>query len=113
MLPFVLFAEGRGSLGSSEGKQLEPVSFSCVAVSQAKCAIHLFCRNTFYIFLTAEKNEINGLLFQDCLCKIYVSIDLEQPRAEQGIGSSETPLDFGGPCVYDTSNWRECKCIWQ
>lgn len=54
----------------------------------------------------------------DCFSKIvsakmYVSIDLEQPRTEQGIGSSETSFNFGGPWVYGTSNWSKCKCMWQ
>lgn len=63
VLPFVLLSEGRVGLEASEGKQQEPLSFSRVIVSQAKCAIHLFCHNRLYTFLAAEKNEINGLLF--------------------------------------------------
>lgn len=54
----------------------------------------------------------------DCSARIgsasmYVSTDLEHPRAGQGIAPSRKTPHFGDPCVYVISNWSENKCIWQ
>lgn len=79
VLPFVP-AEGRSSLGTSEGNQQEPVSFSCVTVSQAKCSIPFFFFVIIvYIFSSLSRRMKSAM---DCFsrfaaAKKYVNIDLD------------------------------------